>query len=262
MSGETEIIPRQTISQMVAIYNESIADLLKAFDLLSKTSQRLDSTFGEYTSIAINTAHINYDDPQKQIEKINRDIWRALFEKTEIKRFLTAQRIKEINDNIDNNEMPPITEENIFQMMQHAAQNVNSFIHEAVLEAYNLLRPHASYYKGYKTNQKFQNEIGASVIIPHVVERKYKKKSYTIKYRSINEFRVIANIFRILDGKKPQTYYGEIYDAIEASENNIAESEYFKIKCYKNNNMHITFKRIDLVKKINSLVGGMAIKNN
>lgn len=38
------------------------------------------------------------------------------------------------------------------------------------------------------------------------------------------------------------------------------ETEYFRFKCYHNGNLHLEFKRPDLVQKINAIVGGLTLK--
>ena len=37
-------------------------------------------------------------------------------------------------------------------------------------------------------------------------------------------------------------------------ETGTAETEYLSIKCFKNTNAHITFKRLDLVEKMNKII--------
>jgi hypothetical protein len=44
--------------------------------------------------------------------------------------------------------------------------------------------------------------------------------------------------------------------AIEAAEDGHGETAYFKFKCHKNRNLHLEFKRLDLVKQLNGLATG------
>jgi hypothetical protein len=43
---------------------------------------------------------------------------------------------------------------------------------------------------------------------------------------------------------------------LESGKDGKGETDYFKFRCFKNNNLHIEFKRLDLVKKLNGLATG------
>lgn len=64
-------------------------------------------------------------------------------------------------------------------------------------------------------------------------------------------------MFALLDGKPGvTTHQGWLADAICAADGGIGETEYFAFKCYGNGNLHLRFKRMDLVKKLNAVAGG------
>jgi hypothetical protein len=48
--------------------------------------------------------------------------------------------------------------------------------------------------------------------------------------------------------------------AIEASRTGSGETEYFRFKCCRNHNLHLEFKRLDLVEKLNAIAGGMRLR--
>ena len=65
------------------------------------------------------------------------------------------------------------------------------------------------------------------------------------------------NAFHLIDGAGISKYPENAITAIEnaAKNQDFAETEYFRFQWYKNGNLHIKFKRMDLVNKINQIAG-------
>ena len=60
----------------------------------------------------------------------------------------------------------------------------------------------------------------------------------------------------MLDGKALSAYRdGDLSKAIEAAEGGIGETEFFRFKCFGNGNLHIEFRRMDLVDQLNAIGG-------
>jgi hypothetical protein len=59
------------------------------------------------------------------------------------------------------------------------------------------------------------------------------------------------------------TCYGKTYVkiALNMAEDGTAEIEYFKFRCFANRNLHLEFKRLDLVAKLNAVAGGMRLRS-
>jgi hypothetical protein len=76
-------------------------------------------------------------------------------------------------------------------------------------------------------------------------------------YHRQKELHAIDGVFHLLDGKGPiKTYTGPLETAIQNAEEGKGETDYFKFKCQKNHNLHLEFKRLDLVKELNLLATG------
>jgi len=52
-----------------------------------------------------------------------------------------------------------------------------------------------------------------------------------------------------------------ILTALQTAGDGKGETNYFVFQCYQNNNIHLTFKRLDLVKLLNQVAGGGALKS-
>ena len=74
--------------------------------------------------------------------------------------------------------------------------------------------------------------------------------------------RGIDNVFHALDGNGTvHTHRGPLVDAInQCGREGKGETQYFKFKCFTNRNLHLEFKRLDLVAKLNQVAGGRRLK--
>ena len=80
--------------------------------------------------------------------------------------------------------------------------------------------------------------------------------------RSHDELMAIDKVFHLLDGQGiPEGYEGPLIDALQTAGDGKGETNYFVFQCYQNTNIHLTFKRLDLVKLLNQVAGGGALKS-
>ena len=141
-------------------------------------------------------------------------------------------------------------------MMEGTLAQVHTFIEEAVKEVFEFLRPPGS---RFKTNSEF--EIGKRVILRYACETNYQGGFRLDFYREQN-IRGIDNVFHALDGNGTvHTHRGPLVDAInQCGRDGQGETQYFRFKCFLNRNLHLEFKRLDLVAKLNQVAGGMRLK--
>jgi hypothetical protein len=135
------------------------------------------------------------------------------------------------------------------------AGSAKQYAAEAAREAFDFLRPQRS---NLKTNCKWR--VGRKVILGYAVERRHGGRFRASYGRSGQRLAVLDNLFHRLDGKATvRDGRPPLIDAIEASEHGFGETEYFRFRCCKNHNLHIEFKREDLVREINLLAAGEAV---
>lgn len=139
------------------------------------------------------------------------------------------------------------------------ANSVPQLIDEAVREVFEWLRP-GGWQARYKTNTQF--EVGRRVIRANCVEVGWGTNFRVSHYHEPN-LTALDNVFHVLDGNGTvKTTRGPLVDAINATPKvgTGGETVYFKFKCFLNSNLHIEFKRMDLVTKLNQVAGGMRLK--
>ena len=136
---------------------------------------------------------------------------------------------------------------------QGFAGNLDQLLKEAVTEVHEMLRPHNS---KYKTNSEY--EIPPKVILAYRVGPGYGTTLYRVVYNYSQDFIALENVFNALagQGQISKTHQSQLQMAIEASQDGRGETDLFEFRACKNQNLHLTFKRLDLLARLNQIAGG------
>jgi len=260
---ETLPIPRTTIIALVVAYNEAEIKIKQAFELLNTAETNLKDAFGDKHlqfdfGYLIRQQHVDLKSPDQLMSYLQRDAWRILVERMELRKIMSQARVTELDRQLETGSgLPPITEKDILAVLQGTLASMDTYSQEMVREVFEFLRPRRS---DYKTNTEF--EIGKKVIIRWAVERKYGSDGFHISYHYEQNLRGVDNVFHRLDGKGLiPTYGGPLCDAIsKAGKDSKGETDYFRFRCFANRNLHLEFKRMDLVAKLNAIAGGNRLK--
>jgi len=272
--NETEIVKRGNIGEIVKAYQSAVKKIDSAYLTLTEAEEELKEAFavsGKYdTDFGVLPGQYkgyteNVGDHLKDVkDAIKRKAWRCLYHSLEIDRIASIKRRDEISEKLEKGDMPEITIENIYEVMETLNQNINEFARESVMEVYNWMRPYTDGYEmtKYKTNQKNATfELGKKIIKTQMVQTKYGG-GYHVNYYNEKYLVAMDKVFHMLEGKSmmDNSYRSPLIDAINSSESNTVETDYFFCRMYGNCNLHIEFKRMDLVKEFNAISGGMNLK--
>ena len=129
---------------------------------------------------------------------------------------------------------------------------------EFIRETFNLLRPPGS---EYKINTEY--EIEEKVVLDYIIDNNYG--FITMSYSGRQNLTSLDNCFHLLDGKEVAKYPNNAATIMNSAINDKkweCETEYFEFRWYKKGSLHIRFKRLDLVRRLNQLAGGNHLKNN
>lgn len=274
--NETLPIPRTTLTEMVVAYRQAETEIRQAYALLVTAEDRLKTAF-QTDSYAFQLDGYNqrnsldYSKPEQTMHDLKHAAWKALVDKMGIRSAMSIQRARELDEQLAGRTdrhgasvepLPEITEANILAMMETTLNNIGAMLEEAVREVFDWLRPHR-WALEYKTNQKSEWELKEKLILGYCVEGSYSRTTpFRVNYHRQQNITALDNVFAMLDGKGiVKTHYGPLTDAISKSEDGTGETEYFEFKCFRNNNLHLKFKRPDLVAKLNAVAGGMRLKD-
>jgi hypothetical protein len=190
------------------------------------------------------------------VERIKRDAWECLVERLQLKAAMSIARAAELDEQLKNGTMPPITEENVTRFAEDCYGKLPQMLSECVHEVFDWLRPPGS---KYKTNSEL--EIGERVILAYMVERTCFG-GFRVHYKDNQRFIALENVLSALDGKGQinKTWRSALGQAIEAAKDGRGETEYFEFRACKNHALHIRMRRPDLLKRLNEIAGGKRMR--
>jgi hypothetical protein len=253
--SETEITMQLSIPELVTVYEQAVADIQQAYALLRKADDALTEAFSpndkthHYANYVIHDNDLYSLKPDKMLKNIRRKIWNHFLDRAGIHKVMSMKRREEIRARMDEIDTE-ITREIVMDIFASMAAQAPDMLRESAREVFDILRPGSrasNYLKTNARNARFA--IGKKVIL--VGCTLYWQRSWRDRVNAIDR------VFHMLDGKGASVqdaYYSELADAIY--QQNEGETEYFKFVKYINGNVHLTFKRMDLVQRLNAIAGG------
>lgn len=245
------------IRDLVKQLGEQVANLEKAF----ASESHLSSDFNLSIEHQQNHYKCTHFDTEKLIRELTRNAWAVLIEKLGIKKLMPSSERAKIDSWLHKGhsrnsgdkmpELPEITAESIVSVMSGMVQSAPEYMTQKTIEVYKWLVPQR-YDGGHVTNQR--DRVGKKVIKTWCVEEGCGGKKFRVSYHRQGDLAALDCVFHALDGKGvPKGHNCPLADAIAMSENGTGETEYFRFKCYQNRNLHIEFKRLDLLQEFNRI---------
>jgi len=262
--NDTDIIPRHTVQMLAESYRLAVQEIHEGYAKLAQAQSRLTQSFDATYGFDAMPKHEEYcsnpaEAPGAVCPRINRAAWRAVVDRMGVRQHLSIKRSQELDAQLEGKgeALPDLNEANVFALFEKTLAEHDQCIDEAVREVFELLRPHRS---EYKTNSEF--EVPARVILSGYVDNGYSShQPFHVSYNRDKELLAINNVFFSLDGRHvDQPWHGELGAAIDATPNGRGETAYFRFKCHRNRNLHLEFKRLDLLAKLNTIAGGLRLR--
>lgn len=165
--------------------------------------------------------------------------WKFLMEKSGNLTYMDATARKEWSSNLSEGKFPELTYENIAATFRDLHASRKDMFHRSIIKVFQNLS------WDYKTNQPFR--FGKRVIIGYVTGTHGQDKLDDL-----------TRAFCVLDGKPEPDYRQGFNSLVKARDYSPSvgsvETEYLTLKWFKNGNGHATFKRLDLVEKMNKIL--------
>jgi hypothetical protein len=235
-----------------------------AFALLARAEKSLNETFrmGDLHHIHVRDRYshrsMNFGCVDDSLKELRRDVWQALVERLELRRMMSIAAWKTLDEQIQKGDPPPITRDSVTQMAQGFRDRMRDMLEEAVDEVFQWLRPPGSKYK-----RNSELEVPQRVILSYCVSPSWSGGRLDVNYHREPYLTALENVFRSLDGNgsTTKTHYSELSGAIKAAPKPwTGETEYFAFKACKNGNLHLTFRRLDLLARFNAIAGGARLR--
>lgn len=269
------LIPEINIANVARSYEIARGLVKEGYEKLKQADKILKETFGDNTYIRAMPNNYQYTE-ENLLREMNKQAWAQFIKWINIESIMSAKDIEELTDKIYNSNnrydrynnkkdiLPEFTYEELQSTIMGAVQNSNDIFRKAIEEVWDLCTPgkHQALQK-LKTNKNNGAEVGKHVILHNMVEgscyyqKNIKHAHWQIRYDREKILHQLDKVFHLLDGKKYDPRGNTLVAKITtlSTHENVVETEYFTCKLYFNENLHIVFKRPDLVTKINASVG-------
>ena len=241
-------IQKETVSDIVMRYNRAI-EAMEDLNAVSIECHKIFKEFDGYGFYMTFENHVNFEQSKK---KATRAVWHEILNKTGIREAITEQRKKELDGTIDSDRMPAVTVENVYNILDQLYNRAPELLNEFVISCYNMFIP--GKWDKLKTNK--DGEIKKRGILKGIFDCFY---TFSVHFYGLGfeRLKTLENTFSLLDGKgivtnKEQQLYNLINDKIKAGEKTL-ETEYFKLKWFTNDHLHVEFKRLDLLQQLNAI---------
>lgn len=260
----TSLAGRLTVPELVAVYEAEAKNIREAFAMVARAQRRLNDAFtlGEQGGgLGVHNRHnsaIDFDEPDDVLRVLQRSIWGLLVNRLGLQQFLSISAAAKLDEQLRSGDLPELTAENVLTMAEGFRQQIPKMLEESVAEVFHWLTPQDR-WKPYKTNSRFT--VGRKVILTRMINLS-SWSGWQVNYGGAEDrLSAMENVFTSLDGKgmATKTYYSALSTLIKAqpkAETCEGATPYFKFRGFKNGNLHITFLRLDLLKRFNQIAGG------
>lgn len=260
---QSELMSRKTVMEMVTAYEDARIKVIEGYGTLEMAEKELVGAFGsQYSDFGTlpQRYYSSYDQVKNEVLlRLKMNGWKAIINRLGIRKLMSIKEIINLDKKLENAEaMPEIEVSTIFSTFQMLADQSQEYILAAMKEVYEILHPGKTAWSHLKTNERnARNILGKKVILTWFVEGSYSQKMpYRVCYRDEEKLNAIDKAFHNLDGKGlPDGYKSELVDAINTSPDGSGQTEYFKFHAYSNRNLHLEFRRMDLVSRMNQVCG-------
>lgn len=266
------IIPRATVDQIVAQRNKALALYENAWGKLETAYEACQEANRAARISAAGAGfdgynrHVSADDrgqfmdilklPKREtfladVRRItDTDVWSHIIRTTELERLMDKQAKDQFRQQI--RETPPeATVENIVATLEQFMLDAGTIFKRGIAKAFSGLDRRFRSHDGWK--------IGSRAIMTRAFNETGSWNYYRNERDTIQD---IERAFMVIEGKPIPPTYGGLVGAIEESRRgqsgarqSLAETEYFRARAFQNGNVHLWFKRDDLVDRVNLLLG-------
>ncbi len=181
---------------------------------------------------------------------LDRSIWRDLMKKSGMISLMDAAARDEWKWNLERDDIPAVNEENILSTFEQLHHNKNEVFERGIINVFKSLS------WDYKSNSPCK--FGKKIIVNGLVN--YSRWGFRLNWgKRRDQLADLERMLNLLDGKSVPENRNDLgnrldqhIDAQRISA--VFEDDYFSIRYFQKGSGHITFKRPDLIEKMNDIV--------
>ncbi|WP_337261414.1 MULTISPECIES: DUF4942 domain-containing protein [unclassified Serratia (in: enterobacteria)] len=182
---------------------------------------------------------------------LDRDIWRDLMKKSGMLSVMDAQARDQWYRNLESKDLPAISTESIYSTFEQLHRDKGEVFERGVINVFKSLSWH------YKTNSPCR--FGKKVIVNGLVSHNQWGFTLNHSYRR-DQLADLERMLHLLDGKaipdNRSDLAARLYDHISVHRQRaeVYEDEYFSIKYFMKGSAHLTFRKPELMDKMNDII--------
>lgn len=258
ITGHTDVICSTNIERIVTGRNTALVQIETLIQQLDNISA-LTSSVGGGKSNEWGVRQYRYDcwlmeKPETAIKaitrNIDRSIWKDLMNKSGMLALMDAQAREEWYNSLEKDDIPAVSEENILSTFEQLHQSKAEVFERGIINVFKGLS------WDYKSNSPCK--FGKKIIVDGLVQ--YDRWGFHFRHgRRREQLADLDRMLNLLDGKPVPDNRADVTrrlgDHIDANRHAPRyEDEIFVIKYFQKGTAHITFKRPELVDKLNDII--------
>ena len=176
-------------------------------------------------------------------------VWSYVIEMTDLESVMDKEEKDKLRAELDE-EPPEVTVENIHATLQRFIADADTIWRRGLANSFSKLDRRFRSHTGWK--------LGSRIIIDYAFN---EHGSWSYHRNHQDTLLDVERAFFILDGLTPPPHYYGILQAVQrergagwGARQSELETEFFKVRVYKNGNCHLWFRRDDLVEKANKVL--------
>lgn len=250
-----EIVPRATLADIERRRNEALALFAEADAMDQAAADKRGEAARALRAAAPLSDGLLPQHMLREIEgnrhKVDAQIWSSVVKMTDLDRYMDKKAKDDLRQSLLT-DPPEFTEDNAVATLQGFMAEAGMIFRRGIAEMFSDLDRRFRSHSGWK--------IGSRVILTYV----FNDFGWWNHYRNHRDtLQDIERTFLVLDGRKAGDEYSGIVGEIEQARRDgcygarqtEVESEFYKVRIFKNGNVHLWFKRDDLVRKANRMIG-------
>lgn len=269
---------RTTIREILAAYAELVDEIHDSFARLRQATAGLNRALGTCSeeerftrSGSIHPVRLygvsgedwrpaDWTLADRVIAKLQRDTWEILVLRLEVRRVMSVERAKELDTWLEKGVLPPLTEEAVWGWARPILEGIDGFYQDAIREVFELLRPRGHTGEG-KLKTSSELEVPPRVILRGFLDF---NPSYMdaprADYRAGAQLGAIEKVLDGLEGRGmvQKSHNPELYDALNRAPT--GETRHFEYRACRNGRLHLRFKNLDTLAKLNRAAGGARLR--
>jgi hypothetical protein len=243
MSIHTNVAVATTLNDLLEARDDAlrlIADARRITDMAAKV-------LSPHGSFLLPRGATFSDDEKRVRSDLDCSMWRRAFDLTGFRQLMDQQAVAEFEKSLSP-VSPEFTDANIRATFIDLRLKAGDMFRRGVFNVFRYLSD------DYRTNQKEPFRIGRKVVMSGMISPSFRSGLRIGYGYSADKLNDLDRVFKTLDEKPflPRTLESAMCAAFEKGE--VFEDTYYRARAFKNGNLHLEFKRLDLLDKVNEQI--------